>query len=395
MAGNAERPSAVDRLARTGPVGALLLVEDDDGDAFLVSELLDEAGPGLELRRARSLRDGLAAVGPDVACVLLDLNLPDTAGMPALREMLAASDAAVIVLTGLTDREAGVAAVAHGAQDYLVKDEVDGELLLRAIRYAIERHQVARRLAEEQLARERNERIERGLLPRPLVDDPRVRWAMRYLPGGGESQLGGDFLDAVQREDGSVRAVIGDVCGHGPDEAAIGASLRIAWRTLVLARLDDDEVLPSLERILEVERADPFLFATVCDVTVSPDRLRVSTRLAGHPAPLVVDRRTRPVVARHRGRPLGVPLGDGRWPAAQEDVDADAALLLYTDGLIEGRTEGRRLLGVEGLIELVRARPIGEDPDGFLEALIDGVGLHNGGPVSDDAACLLLAHAPR
>jgi serine phosphatase RsbU (regulator of sigma subunit) len=393
MAGDAQDFA---RTAGTLPgvrVGPVLLVEDDDGDAFLVAELLDEAGAGVDLRRVRTLREGLDALAPDVACVLLDLDLPDASGLGALRDMLdSASDAAVIVLTGLSDRAAGVEAMGQGAQDYLVKGEVDGELLVRAIRYAVERRQAARRLAEAQLARAHNARIQRGLLPRPLLEGADTLWAMRYLPGGGESQLGGDFLDAVLLPDGTLRAVIGDVCGHGPDEAAVGAGLRIAWRTLVLSDQPDGEILVMLERILAAEREDPFLFVTVCDITISPDRRRLSTRLAGHPAPLVLDGVTKLADA-HRGPPLGVGPDQRVWRTGHDDLPADAALLLFTDGLIEGRTSGRRVLGVEGLAEVIAGLSFLPDPDLFLERVIAQVQQHNGGALGDDVACLLLAPA--
>src|SRR3546814_15955575 len=115
--------------------------------------------------------------------------------------------------------------------------------------------------------------------------DPATAWASRYRPGAGSAVLGGDFFDTVETEDGSIRMVIGDVSGHGPEEAALGVCLRIAWRTLVLAGRPDDEVLPGLDAVLRAERqADPF--CTVCDVTVSPDRRHVRTRLTGPPPPV-------------------------------------------------------------------------------------------------------------
>lgn len=395
MAGNVDDDAGVTGTLPGARVGPVLLVEDDDGDAFLVTELLDEAGAGVDLRRVRTLREGLSALAPDVACVLLDLDLPDASGLDALRRMLdSASEAAVIVLTGLSDRAAGVDAMGQGAQDYLVKGEVDGELLVRAIRYAVERRQAAHRLAEAQIGRSHNARIQRGLLPRPLLDGAAVEWAMRYLPGGGQSQLGGDFLDAIELPDGTLRAVIGDVCGHGPDEAALGAGLRIAWRTLVLSDRPDDEILVMLERILAAERGDQFLFVTVCDITVSPDRRRLATRLAGHPAPLVLDGST--VLSEgHRGPPIGVGLKPRAWPTGHDELPAGAALLLYTDGLIEGRSAERRVLGVEGLTAIAAGLWTGRSPDAFLELLIAEVQDHNGGPLGDDVAGLVLAPAAR
>jgi CheY-like chemotaxis protein len=124
MVGRGEQREAVERL---------LLVEDDPGDAFLVGELLTEVYPDVELVVAGSMRDALARLdGAD--CVLLDLNLPGYAGLEGLRTLLASDPlAAVCVLTGLDDEHLGAAAVAAGAQDYLVKGKVDGPLLVRAI----------------------------------------------------------------------------------------------------------------------------------------------------------------------------------------------------------------------------------------------------------------------
>ena len=87
--------------------------------------------------------------------------------------------------------------------------------------------------------------------------------------------LGGDFYDVVERPDGTVLALVGDVCGHGPDEAALGATLRTAWRTLVLAEVPTVDILGLLERVLMAERARPEIFTTVSmlDVARGP-RLR-------------------------------------------------------------------------------------------------------------------------
>jgi DNA-binding NarL/FixJ family response regulator len=117
----------------------VLLIEDDDGDAFLVQELLAEADADVVMERARSLADARRLI-PGAACVLLDLGLPDARGLQALRWMLQHyPEAATVVLTGLTDEHLGEQAVRAGAQDYLVKGEVSGATLQRVIRYAMER----------------------------------------------------------------------------------------------------------------------------------------------------------------------------------------------------------------------------------------------------------------
>src|SRR6204780_5280818 len=216
----------------------VLLVEDDDGDAFLVEELLREAGGGVEVQRVRLLPDARRPIR-DAACVLLDLGLPDSQGLDGLRGLLREQpDVAVVVLTGLADEYLGEQAVKAGAQDYLVKGDVSGKLLLRVIRYAMERRRwdgAQRQLNVARLSAEENARLERGLLPSPVLDDARLSVSTRYRAGGQQRLLGGDFYDGVQAPGGWVHALIGDVCGRGPAEAALGVCLRVAWRALVLA----------------------------------------------------------------------------------------------------------------------------------------------------------------
>jgi CheY-like chemotaxis protein len=264
----------------------VLLVEDDEGDAVLVRELLADAAAPVDLAWARSLSEVERLWSPKIQCVVLDLQLPDANGLDGLRRLLRRDAVAVVVLTGLDDQQQGVAAVGAGAQDYLVKGQIDGRSLERVIRYAVQRHQaeaVARELSEAQLLAAENVRLSRGLLPASLISDPTLGHAAQYRSGGGRMLLGGDFYDVVQTSDGALWAVIGDVCGHGPNEAALGVCLRIAWRTLVLAGHPEQDILPMLQQLLIHERHKPALFTTVCMAQISPDRVRLrSGRLGIH-----------------------------------------------------------------------------------------------------------------
>ena len=128
----------------------VLLVEDNPPDAALIGILLGETrAPTFELEIARRLEEGLDRVKqqkPDV--ILLDLGLPDSQGIDTLERMLQlAPGAPVLVLTGLDDEAVGVDAMKAGAQDYLVKGQVDTDQLVRAIRYGIQRHTLRRELA--------------------------------------------------------------------------------------------------------------------------------------------------------------------------------------------------------------------------------------------------------
>jgi len=383
---------------RETPVATrVLLIEDDDGDAFLVEELLRETGKVFDLRRVRSLAEAKAAV-EDAACVLLDLGLPDTYQLDGLRWLQEnVPSVAVVVLTGLADEYLGEEAVRLGAQDYLVKGQVDGPLLDRVIRYAVERERsdgLQRQLRDAQIYAEENGRLERGLLPTPIVaPDAGLRVNTRYSPGGQRLLLGGDFFDIVQTADGTVHTVVGDVCGHGPDEAALGVSMRVAWRSLVLAARPSTEVLTVVDQVFTHERYQSNLFTTLCMLSVDPSRRAGTLHLVGHPPPLLIsDAGVRELTAPVR-TPVGV--GDGtRWPSREVVLGDRWTVLMYTDGLIEGRvgTERRRL-DVDGLIDLVEdALAAGLREDELLEHVINAAQRLNGAPLDDDMAVVALSH---
>ena len=127
----------------------VLLVEDNPGDARLLREMLREA-PSLRFDLIHVDRMGEArgrVAEADV--ILLDLSLPDAHGMETVSAMLdAAPGIPIVVLTGLDDESTATQAVQAGAQDYLVKGQVDGVLLARTIRYARERIQLLQRERE-------------------------------------------------------------------------------------------------------------------------------------------------------------------------------------------------------------------------------------------------------
>jgi len=381
----------------------LLLIEDDPGDAFLVEEQLDLAGANVRITVAHSLAEAAHRLVPGTQCVLMDLQLPDAFGIDGLKQVLAmAPEAAIVVLTARDDIQTGVNAVAVGAADYLVKQKVDGPLLARAIRYAIERKRAddsQRKLVEAELRGQENRRIERGLLPVPLIDDATLSYRSRYRPGRRRALLGGDFYDAVQTEDGTLHAVIGDVCGHGPDEAVLGVELRIAWRTLVLSGHTGQALLSTLDTILGHERRSDEIFTTLCMISIAPDRRSALLYLAGHPAPLLFEGPEVRALPEETGPALGLLPGAG-WPAHELTLPPSWSLLLYTDGLIEGHVgEGPDRLGTDGLVRLTRGITIGRPATGraegaaLIDELVERVERMNGGDLTDDLAVLLLARS--
>ncbi|WP_030771186.1 PP2C family protein-serine/threonine phosphatase [Streptomyces sp. NRRL F-2664] len=406
----------------------LLVIEDDPAGGLTVPEILDADGHRIRLRTARNLTEAERLLTPDVACILLDLSLPRAGsrvpsatataapavptGAPGtatatadpqlavLHQVLRlAPRHAVLVLTDEDDAERAAEAVRVGAQDFLFRDELDGRLLSRAIRYAVERKRadIAQyKLAESKLRAQENARLERGLLPTPLLDGSDLRFAARYRPGRSRALLGGDFYDTVRTPDGTVHAMIGDVCGHGPDEAALGVELRIAWRALTLAGLCGDDLLATLQEVLEVERPCEEIFATLCTVDIAPDGRRAGLCLAGHPAPLISrpGRRARLLPYENSGPALGL-LPRARWPRRQVELGGTWSLMLYTDGLIEGRIgEGRERLGQDGMVEMInRHLDLGLSGEGLLEASVTEARRLNGGELTDDVAVVLLSRS--
>jgi len=130
----------------------VLLVEDNPGDARLVQSMLSRQGtPAILLAHVERLSSALDRLkAGDIDIALLDLHLPDAAGLEVFyRVHAAAPDLPIIVLTGSSKDEAlGVQAVRDGAQDYLIKGQVDSDLLTRAISYAIERKAAQRALQQ-------------------------------------------------------------------------------------------------------------------------------------------------------------------------------------------------------------------------------------------------------
>jgi len=124
------------------PPLAVLIIEDNPGDARLIEEML--AKQPFEISKAETLKEGLDQLKTthfDV--ILLDLSLPDASGLDGYKKVhKAVRDRPVIVFTGLDDEKLAIEAVSKGAQDYLVKGHVDTHLLTRAIRYANERQRL-------------------------------------------------------------------------------------------------------------------------------------------------------------------------------------------------------------------------------------------------------------
>jgi diguanylate cyclase (GGDEF)-like protein len=211
----------------------LLAIEDNVGDARLLSEMLKEEGVhNTALLQASNMADAEVLLGDhDVDIILLDLGLPDVQGLNAVRRARAAAPRLpLVVLTGLDDEEVAGQALQEGAQDYIIKGQIDLRGLLRALRYAVERkgmEDTARDLAL-QIAHAAKHDDLTGLPNRALLND-RVDFAIS-LAARHKTKLAVLFLDL----DGFKH--VNDSLGHSSGDKLLKS---IAGRLLKSVRAAD------------------------------------------------------------------------------------------------------------------------------------------------------------
>ena len=237
-----------------------------------------------------------------------------------------------------------------------------------------------------------NERLQAQLLPRVRVRATDITLDTVYFPGEAGMLIGGDFHDAIELEDGRLAVIVGDVVGHGPDAAALGAALRSGWRISVLSGLEPSAVMAALDRAVRTERRSPDAFSSALCAVVAADRRTISFCTAGHPAPILARDERVTTVDVARGPLLGV-LDDVDWPLTTIDLAAPWSVVLYTDGLIEG-SAGRRLDAGEG--EATLRAWIGELEPGPIDefaliALVERSREAAAGVLSDDVAIVAIS----
>ena len=280
---------------------SVMLIEDNPGDARLILESLKEAtSQNFVLVQADRLSTGIARLlEREFDLILLDLSLPDCQRLETLarlREHI--THVPVVVLTGLADEAVAVQALQAGAQDYLVKGQIDSQALVRALRYAVERHRLQESMRNLSLTDELTGlRNRRGLLT----------LAEQYLKVARRNATSAILIFADL--DGLKR--INDTFGHLEGDRAIVDMARIMKGTCresdIIARVGGDEFV-----ILTVDYSGD-------GANVLVERLRRSVEKHNE--------------ENRRGYRLsfstGVVVFDAQRPAALEELIAEADSLLY------------------------------------------------------------------
>jgi phosphoserine phosphatase RsbU/P len=390
-----------------------LLLEDNPGDANLIRLMLAEAGADLfEIVWVETLEEALGRIAAgEISIVLSDLSLPDSRGLETFERLHASAPALpIIVLSGLNDTTLAVQAVHEGAQDYLIKGQVDGQLLLRAMRYAIERKRMALQLAEyadelraknAQLEADFNmaREIQEIFLPHQYPTFPHwvgpersaLRFSHRYIPAAA---VGGDFFDIFPITDTAAGVFICDVMGHGMRAALVTAIMRGLIEELMPVAADPGKFLSEINRSLHTilrRTRDPFL-ATACYVVTNIVAGELRFASAGHPSPLLIRRPTGMTQAlksydpRH-GPALGLfprPL----YPTCRCPIQPQDLLLLFTDGLYEVDHPQKGEYGQERLLQAVR-REMHLGTEHLLDALLAEVQHYSGTTEFQDDVCIV------
>jgi len=301
--------------ATTFDRAAVLLVEDNEGDAELVSDYLSEICGAVVSHRHRVDDAARAIADQTFDFIISDLTLPDAHGLDALRRLQPlAPNTPFIVITGIDDEDLAVQAVQHGAQDYLVKGQIDALLLRRTLRHARERKQASNRLRDQT----RHDPLT-GVANRAALRERIETTLARARRRGVEFAV--MFIDLDRFK------AVNDTCGHDTGDAVlceVAERLRQALRTSdVVARLGGDEFAVFLDDLWPDSR--PLEVA---------ERIRRSLE--------------RPIVLGSRTLVVTPSIGLARYPEVTGNVDdilkaADSAMYL-------AKNRGRNNVQVYGAV---------------------------------------------
>lgn len=177
----------------TDPLKTVLLIEDDPGDSLLIAEMLDQYECKAQLVTVERLSEGISyLLNNKCEVVLLDMNLPDSSGLNTMTRLFeAAPSTPIIVLTGLSNESFGIEAVKSGAQDYLIKGDIDGRILKRSMYYAVERKKLEIDLKQTRDLFERQARIDylTGIYNRLMFSELMEAELQRFRRHGSDLSL--------------------------------------------------------------------------------------------------------------------------------------------------------------------------------------------------------------
>jgi sigma-B regulation protein RsbU (phosphoserine phosphatase) len=259
---------------------------------------------------------------------------------------------------------------------------------------ATERRRYERELLEAKERAEASERearalartLQQTLIPpaQPVV--PGLELAAAYHPAGLGAEVGGDFYDVFRVGDNEWVVILGDVCGKGYEAAIVTALVRHTVRALSMGERSPAGVLRGLDEVLRHHDTDRFCTAVVLHLSHEDGGWRLSAALGGHPAPFLVRRDGTVHPFGGRGPLLGV-LNEARFSDERVQLETGDAVLLYTDGVLEGR-RGPEMYGEERLLAAIER--VGARATDLVAEVVNGVMEFQSGTLRDDVALVAL-----
>jgi len=334
----------------------ILVIEDSATMVQMIDLWLDGGlGSPYTMKSAETLAEGLQLLAQDSTDVIvLDLNLPDSEGLKtfyALREK--AGSIPIVIMSSDEDEEAAVTAVRNGAQDYVVKGNFDENLLIRPLRFAIER--TGRQRAERELRKTQEQVflarvVQQSLFPEDSTTIPGFDVAGRCVPA---ESTGGDYYDFVRMIGGKWGIVVGDVSGHGLAAALFMIGARAVLRALVTSYADVGVILSRMNLVLEDDLSEG-RFVTLFLLCLNPEDKTLRFASAGHPGFVFDASGELKKTLEADYPPVGVD------PEAEFETSSDVTLepgdllFLHTDGLTEYENSDEELYDKQRLYELIK-----------------------------------------
>jgi two-component system CheB/CheR fusion protein len=228
--------------------------------------------------------------------------------------------------------------------------------------------------------------LQRALLP----GDPHItsgyQLASKFIPGAAGKQVGGDFYDVFETEDGRTAILIGDVSGKGVEAASMAAATRSTARAFTYGLGDPAEALTHTNAVIDQSPTHE-RFATAFLAVLDPTTGRFTYSSAAHP-PAMIHRAGGDVDILNTGElPIAIKSGV-EYVLYESRLAAGDQLVIYTDGISEARN-GEIMLDIEG-IEAVLVKCRGCSPNDTLEALFEAALHSGGGHLADDAAVVII-----
>jgi serine phosphatase RsbU (regulator of sigma subunit) len=373
---------AVDLLSDSGEIERVAIHHSDPQRLALAEQLAGTYRPSLDdpAGAGEVIRTGRARIFTDLGRNVLARYARD----PEHLELMLAVDATAVIVVPMIGSTGAIGAITLVSSESLRRlTDADLALAERLGRRAGTAVENARLYTER--TRIANT-LQRALLPELLPEIPGVEISALYAPAGALNEVGGDFYDAFESENGGWTLVIGDVCGKGPRAAGVTALARHTLRAAAISGQSPGEMLHTLHR--ELRRQPPGAdLCTVCLVTAAraAGRTRLGVSLAGHQRPLLISRGGEVSLLGRPGTLLGV-IDPIEIIESDAELLAGETLLLYTDGVVEaGRRNGG--LAERGLSELCREAP-GLELTQLLKRIETEVLRQAGGTLRDDIALL-------